>query len=290
MNTKEIIRYSIIIPHKNCPSLLIRCLKSIPRKDDIEIIIVDDNSDNDKKPIIDRDDAKILFLNKAQSNGAGKARNVGLSNTRGRWILFADSDDYFVDNFYEIISGHSDSKADMILFKSNSVISDTLEQSDRHLSMNEKLDRYFRGEISAKLASLDIEVPWCKMLSADFLNKNNIKFDEVLASNDTMFSTKATCLANNIEISNSILYVVTYRDGSLWTTRKAPSNYLTRINVYIDRAKYLKAHGFVPSPLLLSYFSFGYIDMRSNLMALWAIIKNGCLFTGIFHYLIKRMH
>ena len=37
--------YSIIIPHKNIPKLLQRCLDSIPERDDVQVIIVDDNSD-----------------------------------------------------------------------------------------------------------------------------------------------------------------------------------------------------------------------------------------------------
>ena len=36
--------YSIIIPHKNIPALLQRCLDSIPSREDIQIIVVDDNS------------------------------------------------------------------------------------------------------------------------------------------------------------------------------------------------------------------------------------------------------
>jgi glycosyltransferase involved in cell wall biosynthesis len=37
--------YSVIIPHKNIPKLLQRCLDSIPQREDIQIIIIDDNSD-----------------------------------------------------------------------------------------------------------------------------------------------------------------------------------------------------------------------------------------------------
>lgn len=40
--------YNIIIPHKNTPKLLQRCLDSIPQRDDLHIIIVDDNSDLEK--------------------------------------------------------------------------------------------------------------------------------------------------------------------------------------------------------------------------------------------------
>lgn len=38
------INYSIIIPHYGIPELLGRCLRSIPERDDIQVIVVDDNS------------------------------------------------------------------------------------------------------------------------------------------------------------------------------------------------------------------------------------------------------
>ena len=38
--------YSVIIPYKNAPILLQRCIASIPQRDDLQIIVVDDNSDN----------------------------------------------------------------------------------------------------------------------------------------------------------------------------------------------------------------------------------------------------
>ena len=40
-----IINYSIIIPHKNSTKLLQRCIDTIPYRKDIQVIIVDDNSD-----------------------------------------------------------------------------------------------------------------------------------------------------------------------------------------------------------------------------------------------------
>ena len=39
------VNYSIIIPHKNSADLLQYCLNSIPLRDDIQVIVVDDNSD-----------------------------------------------------------------------------------------------------------------------------------------------------------------------------------------------------------------------------------------------------
>lgn len=92
------INYSFIIPHKNSPQLLNRCVNSIPRRDDVEIIVVDDNSDPN---VVDWksfkfDDTRCLTLIQDHScKGAGNARNVGIDNAHGRWLLFADADDYY---------------------------------------------------------------------------------------------------------------------------------------------------------------------------------------------------
>lgn len=40
------MKYSVIIPHKNRQEIIQRCINSIPDRDDIEIIIIDDNSDS----------------------------------------------------------------------------------------------------------------------------------------------------------------------------------------------------------------------------------------------------
>ena len=91
--------FSIIIPHKNTPQLLERCINSIPERDDVQIIIVDDDSDEEivdfgKFPGISKKNIKIIF-NKA-SLGAGHARNLALEVTKSKWLLFADADDYYI--------------------------------------------------------------------------------------------------------------------------------------------------------------------------------------------------
>ena len=78
MLTMKNITYSFIIPHHNTPELLARCIYSIPNRDDVEIIVVDDNSDEDKKACSSRLDVRIIFIDKEHTKGAGHARNVGL--------------------------------------------------------------------------------------------------------------------------------------------------------------------------------------------------------------------
>ena len=74
--------YSIIIPHKNTPRLLERCLCSIPTWDEIQIIIIDDNSNSESVdfshfPGNGRKNTEVLFTK--EGKGAGYARNIGLS-------------------------------------------------------------------------------------------------------------------------------------------------------------------------------------------------------------------
>ena len=107
---------SIIIPHHNTPTLLQRCLDSIPADKGIQVIVVDDNSDPtkvdfEKFPGKVRPDVEI-FLTK-EGRGAGYARNVGLQHAKGDWLLFADSDDYFVQGFYDVIRKYIDNDTDM---------------------------------------------------------------------------------------------------------------------------------------------------------------------------------
>ena len=91
MNIMSTITYSFIIPHKNCPDLLQRCVNSIPRRDDVQIIVVDDDSDptivNWNEFQFDDDKCIELVLTKG-GQGAGAARNEGLKRAVGKWILF----------------------------------------------------------------------------------------------------------------------------------------------------------------------------------------------------------
>ena len=116
--------YSIIIPHKEIPDLLMRCLRSIPVSEDIQVIVVDDNSADadtylDTYPELSR--PYLEFIRTKTGGGAGYARNVGLDHAKGKWILFADADDFFVEDMHDIISSYVDSEADVIYFKNKVV-------------------------------------------------------------------------------------------------------------------------------------------------------------------------
>ena len=123
------ILYSIIIPHKDIPCLLQRCLDFIPSRDDVQIIVADDDSSPDVVdfahfPGSDRTDVEILFTK--EGRGAGYARNCGLARAKGRWLVFADADDFFLPGFLNVLDTYRNTDYDLITFRAETVDSDTL--------------------------------------------------------------------------------------------------------------------------------------------------------------------
>ena len=234
------INYSFIIPHHNTPDLLKRLVKSIPQRNDVEIIIVDDNSDEDKKANVVRDDVSIFYIDKDHTKGAGRARNVGLEHAIGKWLIFADADDFFSDTISKLLDSHKDSDHDIIYFKATGRNSDTSKPVSRGLKYNIYLDKFKnkRNKISEDMLRYRHVIPWCKIIRRSLVTVHNIKFEEVKYSNDVMFVTQAAFHARNIDISNIAAYNVTVRSGSLMT-QITPESRRCRYDVKMRRMRFL---------------------------------------------------
>jgi len=210
--------FSIIIPHYNIPDLLMRCLKSIPVSEDILVIVVDDNSPDadtylERYPELSR--PCLEFIRAPKNGGAGYARNIGLDYAKGKWLLFADADDFFVDNMHDIISMYAESDADVIYFRKRAVFSDILNcKSSRSGYVDEIMDIYLKTGDELPLRTR-YYAPWGKMIKKSLIEKYNIRFEEIRYANDTLFSAHIGCYAKKIEAIDTVLYVVTSREGSL---------------------------------------------------------------------------
>ena len=210
--------FSIIIPHKEIPDLLMRCLRSIPVSEDIQVIVVDDNSAGadtylDKYPELSR--PYLEFIRTTKGGGAGYARNVGLEHAKGKWILFADADDFFVDDMYDIICSYVDSEADVIYFKNKAVLSDDISiKSDRSSFINQTINQYL-ADVDEWPIRFKLPVPWGKMIKGSLVGKHNIRFDEVVYSNDVYFSLLVGYYAEKIVVADRAIYILTCRSNSL---------------------------------------------------------------------------
>lgn len=275
------INYSFIIPHKNCPELLERCVDSIPERDDVQVIIVDDNSDDDKKPMLKKQpNLQIVLLDATQAKGAGSARNIGLKYAMGKWLIFADSDDFFSDALSDLLDNYMNSTSDIIYFKAAGLNSDTLEPVSRGNKYNRLLDIFKskHNDLSEDMLKYCHVIPWCKIIRRSLVTDNNIKFEEVKYSNDVMFVTYVAHYSNKIEVSDIVAYCVTERPGSLITHKNAESS-RCRFDVSMRRMKFLwDNHKWRMSPSKLqTLFSvlrrYGWKELKAHVK----IMKKNCV-------------
>lgn len=247
------IKYSIIIPHYNIPDLLLRCLESIPENDCIQVIVVDDNSpsaDEYKQlyPKLYRKNVEI-YLTK-EGRGAGYARNIGLRYAKGKWVLFADADDFYVKNFTELLDENYNSDADIIYFNIKSVMSDDInEPANRNKAKDLLFEEYAKTNDDSYFRCSYSE-PWGKMIRHELITNNNIKFDETKVDNDHFFSAVSGCLAKKIKAINKPIYVVTLRPGSLsFGFAESIEKLLIRLEVETRVQLFESEHGYNIKPM-----------------------------------------
>lgn len=247
------INYSIIIPHHNLPNLLKRLLDSIPERDDTEIIIVDDNSSPDivnfnKFPGQLRKDVRIV-LDKKGGFG-GYVRNIGLREAKGKWVLFADSDDFFNYCLSDIFNEYVNSDADIVYFKANSLDTDTYTLSNRCDHINKCIDLWKSKQDKALLyLKYLFGEPWCKLIRRSLITENNITFEESSIHNDTEFSYKVGFYSNKIAVDNRALYCVTTRTGSVSRVITEKKK-LERINTFGRAELFFKKNHVSVCPLI----------------------------------------
>lgn len=115
------IKCSIIVPCYNSSKWIKKCLKSIPKRDDIEIICIDDGSTDDTYSKIDKymskNKIKGELIDLVDNYGVSYARNRGIEYAKGEYLLMLDSDDYIDGKvFNEIVDNYLDSENDMVFY------------------------------------------------------------------------------------------------------------------------------------------------------------------------------
>lgn len=115
------IKVSVVVPVFNQEKLVIKCLESIPKRDDIEIIVVNDGSTDKTIGYLKNyqrfgyKDLKIIDY--VQNKGVSYARNKGIEQANGEYIVFIDSDDYVYPKvFNKIVDRYLDGENQLVFY------------------------------------------------------------------------------------------------------------------------------------------------------------------------------
>ena len=213
------MKLSIIIPVYNVEKYLNKCVDSLIAQNlvDTEILLIDDGSPDGCGKICDEYAEKYDFIKSyhKKNGGLSDARNYGIKQAQGDYIIFIDSDDYVNEQFKKIYSYLNDN-FDAILFgwdvetlKSNYTINN---QEQKILS---KYEIYKGLEICSKKNSACI-----KAINRNFLLKNNLFFENGFAE-DFGWTGRLFCHLNTYRITNlSYYHYIAERQGSIMNVYK----------------------------------------------------------------------
>lgn len=241
--------FTFIIPHFNIPLLLERCIASIPERDDVQIIVVDDCSPETQelKKTFEKLRVRKNFelYRTPQGGSAGRARNIGLDHAEGKWLIFADADDFFDDCLSDAMDKYLHAKEDIVYFNFRSVLSEDITKlSDRESTYNDFFRQYAQDHKEDNFRFLYC-TPWGKMIKCRLVQDHNIRFDETRYANDAMFAVLAGCKAGAILPVDIPLYVLTERSGSLASDFCCkPGETAVRARVALRVRKVIADHGY----------------------------------------------
>lgn len=283
-------KYSVIIPHKNTPELLQRCLASIPKRVDIQVIVVDDNSDLDKVdfyhfPGMD-DECVEVYLTK-DGKGAGYARNVGLKHAKGKWLLFADADDYYVDGTFDVLDKELNEDLDVLYFN---VTSNSTRKEARASCIAGKYEDYFKTKDDT-LVKFGIRSPWNKCIFSKLVFDYGLVFDEVPVGNDAMFNLKMSGYARKYKIISERLYCLTDTEGSITFRQQTYDrmfNYM-KVGISINQFLYERKLYNLSTPIISPYIirkiihDYGLKKLCNYILYIhrkWSLIKAIRMYAG----------
>lgn len=145
---------SVIVPVYKSEKYLDRCVQSILSQtyQDFELILVDDGSPDNSPLLCDKwaeNDSRVYVIHK-ENGGASSARNAGLKIAKGRWIAFADSDDWLdrtaLKTLYDLANQYNVPMAigGMRVVQKYTDASIVMKQNAKVLSNADLMSRFFR--------------------------------------------------------------------------------------------------------------------------------------------------
>ena len=211
---------SIVIPIYNVEKYLRKCLDSVYslNLDNKEVVLVNDGSIDTSINILN--EFKNKYPNKTKlitqkNQGLSEARNIGIKNSNGKYILFIDSDDFIIPTeTEEFINFGLDKKVDILIGNYREYYNENyiVQKSFYNLDKNLEKEGIFFIENGVKNKCFRFAV-WQNIYRKNFLLENNLFFKKGLLHEDSLFTPEAFFYAKKVRCFNKKFYF--YRKNNL---------------------------------------------------------------------------
>ncbi len=211
------MKISIIIPVYNVEKYIKKCIQSVKNQTflDFECILVDDVSPDNSIEIAEKTigkDNRFTIIRHQYNTRQGGARNTGLDNAKGDWIVFLDSDDEWEENFLERMYNQAvNNTADIVVCKFKKVFDNNIEEHSKQTFVGILTDIKLKAK-----SFLEDPSPVNKMYRKEVWE--NIRFPSHIFYEDLATVFKTAFFSNRILFIDESLYKYNQVEGS--TTKK----------------------------------------------------------------------
>jgi glycosyltransferase involved in cell wall biosynthesis len=233
LKIKNGIRFSIIIPILNVENYITKCLDSVKNQtfSDFECLLICDKSSDKSEEIAKRfaKDDKRFRLFHEENTGLSIARNIGVKQSKGEYILFLDADDYFELNLLEVLNDATKNE-DLIRFQVREMF------SDHSNDWNQESCEESGIECFNKIVSFHyVENAWSYCYNAKFYKKNHFEFMEHCIAEDYGLIPLIIAKAEKVKVISFIGYNYVQRNNSMMSN-KDYNKRLIKMNDMIKQA------------------------------------------------------
>jgi len=172
-----LVKVSVIIPAYNVEKYIEGCVNSVINQslDEIEIIIVNDGSTDKTLNVVSdiRKSSNKVDLINIKNSGVSEARNIGLSNSKGKYLFFLDGDDWIESNTLEELYNVAEEK------KAQIVISNAYKDyGNGHVETLIDGKELSNDPVKELLTDNIIPSIWTKLYKRELFVNNSIKFSK----------------------------------------------------------------------------------------------------------------
>lgn len=288
----DIVMLTIIIPVYNAQKYLNQCMDSLIGQtySDFEIICVDDGSTDDSFKLLCNyaEQDKRVRVFRQENQYAGVARNRGINEARGKYLLFLDADDFFDEKMIEVIVDRAEQdNAEIIVFDAFQY-DDTNKRIVNTTWRGVKSDRLCDGVKAAKdlreiLFDFTIPAPWNKLYLREFILRNELWFQSIQRTNDLYFVYASLACAKRIGFINKrlVYYRVNNSSSLQGSIRQTPTIFAEALYALQD---FLKQRG------LWKDFQRSYVRMAASICIYNLILaENAEVYRGLLYALCEEI-
>ena len=246
MNKDE--KVSIVVAIYKSEKFLNKLIASVINQTykNLEIILVDDGSADNSGKICDefaKKDNRIRVIHE-QNLGACEARNNGMKQASGKWLVIIDGDDWLEPDFIEyMLNLVHETNSDM------GMSTEIFTTRDRIQTKNDKIETWSSDFAASRIILPYIAIgPWNKIYNLEMLRKNCLTFSRPWSGEGLYFSSFAAQYSNHVGVGHRKVY--NYR---LNNVNSGLTNYKLEMGTNaFENIRYIKDNLVIKSPLLIN--------------------------------------